>query len=131
METPMTEPHPMLVGAATVFVVSDVAESIEHYRDVLGFEITFEYGMPTFYVCMCRDEVQLHLLAARQTKRLPGNGGICVFVKDVDAVHAELAARGAHVIKPPADYDYGMRDFDIVDLDGNHITFGMGSEKSN
>jgi catechol 2,3-dioxygenase-like lactoylglutathione lyase family enzyme len=122
----MTE-GPMMVGAATVFVVADIARSIQHYRDVLGFSVSFEYGAPTFYACLCRDEVALHLLAARQTKRLPGNGGICVFVKDVDAVHAELAARGANVIKPPQDYDYGMRDFDILDPDGNHLTFGMAS----
>ena len=118
---------PMMVGAATVFVVRDIAASTAHYRDVLGFSVTFEYGQPTFYVCLCRDEVSLHLLAGRQTTRLPGNGGLCIFVRDVDAVHAELAARGANVIKPPADYDYGMRDFDVTDLDGNQITFGMES----
>jgi catechol 2,3-dioxygenase-like lactoylglutathione lyase family enzyme len=127
----MTEERPMMIGAATVLVVSDIARSIEHYRDTLGFAITFEYGKPTFYACLCRDEVSLHLLAARQTKRLPGNGGICVFVKDVDAVHAELAARGANVLKPPQDYDYGMRDFGVLDLDGNQLTFGMGSSSSN
>jgi catechol 2,3-dioxygenase-like lactoylglutathione lyase family enzyme len=118
----------MLVGAATVFVVSDMPRSVEYYRDVLGFAVTFQYGNPTFYVCLCRDEVALHLLAASRTKRLSGNGGICVFVKDVDVVHAELAARGAKIIKPPQNYDYGMRDFDLVDLDGNQLTFGTGSD---
>ena len=122
----MTEDQAMMVGAATVFVVSNITNSIEHYRDALGFTITFQYGNPIFYVCLCRDEVSLHLLAAHETKRLPGNGGICVFVKDVDRVHADLASRGAKVLKPPQDYDYGMRDFDVVDLDGNQLTFGMG-----
>ena len=89
----MTAENPMMVGAATVFVVTDIAKSTEHYRNVLGFAVTFEWGTPTSYVCLCRDEVALHLLSASQTKRLPGNGGICVFVRDVDAVHAELAAR--------------------------------------
>ena len=126
----MPAQSPMIVGAATVFVVSNVGTSVEHYRDVLGFTVTFQYGNPTFYVCLCRDEVGLHLLAAHETKRLPGNGGICVFVTDVDAVHAELVARGANVIKPPQNYDYGMRDFDVVDLDGNQLTFGMGSSAS-
>src|SRR5262245_9559434 len=118
---------PMLVHAATVFVVSDITESIAHYGQALGFKVTFQYGQPTFYACLARDEVALHLLAARETKRLPGNGGICVFVKDVDAIYAEFVERGAKVIKPPQDYDYGMRDFDVVDLDGNHLTFGMES----
>jgi uncharacterized glyoxalase superfamily protein PhnB len=123
----MTEEHPMMVGAATVFVVTDIAKSVEHYRDALGFTVTFQYGKPTYYACLCRDEVALHLLASHETKRLPGNGGVCVFVKDVDGIHAEFAARGAKVIKPPQNYDYGMRDFDVVDLDGNHLTFGMES----
>src|SRR5262245_175556 len=115
----MTAERPMMVGAATVFVVTDIAKSVEHYRDVLGFAVTFEYGKPTFYACLRRDEVAVHLLAADKTKRSAGHGGICVFVRDVDGVHAELAARGANVIKPPQNYDYGMRDFDVVDLDGN------------
>jgi uncharacterized glyoxalase superfamily protein PhnB len=126
----MTEERPIMVGAATVFVVSDVPNSIKHYGDALGFKVTFEYGNPTFYACLCRDEVALHLLSARETKRLPGNGGICVFVRDVDKVYAELSTRGANVIKPPQNYDYGMRDFDVVDLDGNHLTFGMESKSS-
>lgn len=123
----MTTEDPMMVGAATVFVVADIAKSTEHYRDVLGFAITFEYGNPTYYVCLCQDEVALHLLSASQTDRLPGNGAVCVFVRDVDAVHAELAARGARIVKPPQNYDYGMRDFDLIDPDGNQLTFGTGS----
>ena len=117
----------MLTGAATVLVVREITESIAYYRDALGFAVTFQYGDPAFYACLCRDEVTIHLLAARQTQRLPGNGGICVFVKDVDSVHAEIAARGAKVMKPPQDYGYGMRDFDVIDLDGNRLTFGMES----
>jgi uncharacterized glyoxalase superfamily protein PhnB len=121
------EEQPTLVGVATVFVVSNMADSIAHYRDALGFVVTFEYGDPISYACLCRDEVALHLLAAQNTKRLPGHGGICIFVKDVDGVHAELVSRGANVIQAPQNYDYGMRDFDVVDLDGNQLTFGTGS----
>ena len=123
----MNAEDPMMVGAATVFVVADIAKSTEHYRDVLGFTVTFEWGTPTSYVCLCRDEVALHLNSASRTRRLPGNGAVCVFVRDVDNVYAELAARGARIAKPPQNWDYGMRDFDLVDLDGNQLTFGMGS----
>jgi hypothetical protein len=31
----VTAEDPMMVGAATVFVVTDIAKSTEHYRDVL------------------------------------------------------------------------------------------------
>jgi hypothetical protein len=66
----VTAEDPIMVGAVTVFVVTDIAKSIEHYRDMLGFTVTFEYETPTFYVCLCRDEVALHLLSASQTLRL-------------------------------------------------------------
>jgi len=58
-----------MAGAATVFVVTDIAKSAEHYRDVLGFTVTFEHGTPTFHVCLYRD---VQLLSARQTGRLSG-----------------------------------------------------------
>jgi catechol-2,3-dioxygenase len=67
----VTAEDPMMVGAATVFVVTDIANSTEHYRDVLGFTVTFEYGTPTFYVCLCREEVALHLLSASQRNGYP------------------------------------------------------------
>ena len=116
----------MLVGAATVFAVKDIAASVAHYRDALGFSPAFQWGEPVFYACLCRDEVNLHLVAADKTKRLPGNGAVCIFVRDVDAIHAELATRGARIDKPPQDYAYGMREFNVSDLDGNQILFGMG-----
>jgi hypothetical protein len=37
--------------------------------------------------------------------------------------------RGAKVLKAPKDYDYGLRDFDVTDLDGKMIFFGMESQK--
>jgi catechol 2,3-dioxygenase-like lactoylglutathione lyase family enzyme len=119
----------MMRGSAIVMTVTDIPASTAYYRDKLGFDVAFEYGKPTFYVCLCSGDVAVHLVAASQTKRLPGNGAVCIFVDDVDALHADLVKRGAKVLKEPKDYDYGMRDFDVADLDGNMIFFGMESKK--
>ena len=40
---------------------------------------------------------------------------------------AELAARGANIVKPPQNCEYDMRDFDVLDPDGNKLVFGTGS----
>jgi catechol 2,3-dioxygenase-like lactoylglutathione lyase family enzyme len=120
----------MMRGSATVMAVADIAASTAYYRDKLGFDVTFEYGKPTFYVCLCSGDVAVHLVAASETKRLAGNGAACIFVDDVDALHADLVQRGAKVLKAPKDYDYGMRDFDVADLDGNMIFFGTASKKA-
>jgi uncharacterized glyoxalase superfamily protein PhnB len=114
----------LLAGAATIFVVASVVDSVAYYRDALGFAVTFQYGSPLSYACLCRDDVALHLLASERTKRLAGNGGVSVFVNDVDLLHADLISRGAKAINSPQDRDYGMRDFDVIDLDGNQLTFG-------
>ena len=121
----MTSPAVVsLRDAATLFVVQDVLRSVEHYRDVLGFRVEFTYGEPTFYAGIERDNVAIHLQAASETKRQPGHGAINVFVTGVDPLYQELKARGARTTEEPADRPYGMRDFDIVDLDGNLLCFG-------
>jgi len=119
-----------LFGAATVFVVEDVLRSVDHYRDALGFQVVFTYGAPAFYAGVERDAVVIHLQAARESKRRPGHGAVNVFVSDVDGLYRERKARGARTLNEPKDYPYGMRDFDVHDLDGNHLCFGMGSKRA-
>jgi uncharacterized glyoxalase superfamily protein PhnB len=118
-----------LCGAATLFVVQDVLRAVEHYRDALGFRTEFTYGQATFYAGVERDGVVIHLQAADHTKRRPGQGAVNVFVTDVDALYRELKSRGAKILNEPKDYPYGMRDFDINDLDGNQLCFGMESKQ--
>ena len=123
--------HPSAVslcGAATLFVVQDVLRSVEHYCDVLGFHTQFTYGKPTFYAGVERDDLVIHLQAASETKRQPGHGAVYVFVTDVDALYQELQSRGARTLNEPKDYPYGMRDFNINDIDGNQLCFGMESK---
>ncbi|HEV8583352.1 MAG TPA: VOC family protein [Methylomirabilota bacterium] len=117
------------VAAATIFAVRDVPKSVAHYRDVLGFHVEFTYGEPAAYAGLERDAALIHLQAATEGTRQPGQGAVYVFVDaDVDAFYEELKSRGARTLKAPQTYDYGMRDFDIQDLDGNHLTFGMESK---
>jgi catechol 2,3-dioxygenase-like lactoylglutathione lyase family enzyme len=126
----VSQPSPSpLCGAATVFVVRDVLRSVEYFRDALGFHTEFTYGEPTFYAGVERDGVIIHLQAASETKRQPGHGAVNVFVTDVDALYRELTSRGTRTLNEPKDYPYGMRDFDVHDLDGNHLCFGMESKK--
>ena len=51
-----------------------------------------------------------------------------LFVGNDDSLGERIqrAFPDAKVVKSPQDYDYGMRDFDVVDLDGNELVFGMG-----
>ena len=113
-----------------MLVVRDVVKSAEHYRNVLGFAIAFTYGDPAFYAGVERDNVNIHLHAADKSPRQPGQGAVYIFVSDVDAYHEQIRARGADIVKPPQDYPYGMRDFDVRDLDGNQLSFGRESKSA-
>ena len=96
---------------------------------MLGFHTEFLYGQPTFYAGVERDGVVIHLQAASETKRQAGQGAVNIFVTDVDEQYQELKSRGARTLNEPKDYPYGMRDFDINDLDGNQLCFGMESKR--
>jgi uncharacterized glyoxalase superfamily protein PhnB len=113
-----------LEDSAVVFVVSDLEASLAHYETALGFEVAFRYGEPTFYASVCRGNVSIHLQCSSHTQRPPGASLLNIFVNSADAIYEELRERGARIRKAPATYPYGMRDFDVEDLDGNLLVFG-------
>jgi uncharacterized glyoxalase superfamily protein PhnB len=49
----------------------------------------------------------------------PGSGANYLVVEDADAAHERAAAAGAEIVIPPADQDYGSRDFTARDSEGN------------
>jgi hypothetical protein len=71
----MTEsPRIALQAAATVFVVKDVGKSVAHYQDVLGFT----YGSPASDAGVERGGVLIHLQAAADSKRQPGQAAVYI-----------------------------------------------------
>ncbi|MBT2390341.1 VOC family protein [Streptomyces sp. ISL-1] len=62
-----------------------------------------------------------------------GPVGVFVHVDDVDAHHARAVERGADIMMPPTDQDYGARDYMARDIEGNVWSFGTytpGAEES-
>jgi len=50
--------------------------------------------------------------------------GLYVWVEDVDGHCARARAAGAVITSPPADTDFGSRDYHVADLEGHPWTFG-------
>ena len=111
-----------LLDAIAVLSVADVPSSLAFYRDRLGFETDF--AMDAYpYAGVRRGRMALHLDgAAHEFAHRPGN---CRFhIRGVDELYAELEPRG--VVKPDellATMPHGLRQFSILDPDGNRITF--------
>ena len=117
------DPSPMMRQALPELPFDDVAAAVAHYRDVLGFRIN--YVQPDLGV-MYRDGVTVLLIA--RTERHKGIGSAYFYVEDADALYAELRANGAGVQGEPVSHPWGLRDFHVLDLEGNGITFGQPFE---
>ena len=101
----------------------NVPAAIEYYRDVLGFHVNYrqdDLGV------MDRDAITV-LLIARPAKH-SGVGSFEVYVDDADTLYAELGAKGARVQVSPVSHPWGLRDFQVLDLEGNRITFAQTFE---
>lgn len=107
--------------AAAVFQVSNVDAALKHYLDVLGFSKEFRFGD---YAGVKIGQVSMHLSGHSIHQRPVGAGMIYISCDEVDTYHTDIKARGATIKTEPQTWDYGMRDFVVVDPDGNHLTFG-------
>ncbi len=119
----MSGPHDlpaegMLLLAIPALPCVDVPAAVAHYRDVLGFHV--DYQQENLGV-LDRDHVRV-LLVPRGSHGSPA--GAYFYVRDADALHAELSARGARAQGTPGSHPWGLRDFEVLDLDGNSLTFG-------
>ncbi|MGN6573065.1 MAG: VOC family protein [Pseudolabrys sp.] len=120
------------VDSATILEVKDVVASEAFYREKLGFSPGRFYGEPPTFCLMSRDRVRVYLDKTRTTLRsspLNQYWALYIYVDDVDAMAAEIAARGVPFDRGIEDQDYGCRDFDIRDPDGHLIGIGQNLPK--
>lgn len=113
---------------SAIFPVEDVAATIKWYEAYLGCSLFFSYGEPVNYAVLSLNEnLRLHITQKDDDYRPSGrHTAIYVFVHDIEKVFAHMKSFGL-VEGELTTADYGMRDFDITDLNGFRITFGQGT----
>jgi len=120
---PAKDPKRQLRQALPELPLSDVPAGVAYYCDVLGFRINYAEGD---FGVMDRDDITLLLIG--RTPRHTGIGSCYVYIRDADGLHAELKIRGANLLGEPVSHPWGLRDFQVLDLEGNRITFGQTFE---
>ena len=116
------QPHGMR-QALPELPCNDVAAAVDFYRDVLGFRINYQQhdlGV------MDRDAITVLLIA--RTDQHKGIGSCEVYVADADALYQEFLAKGARLLGPPVSHPWGLRDFRVIDIEGNRLTFAQTFE---
>lgn len=122
-QTSPDRPRRMMSRVMPELPCDDVPAAVRHYRDALGFGVNYEQedlGV------LDRDEVRVLLIA-----RTPQHGGIgsaYFYVRDVDALYAELVGSSADVQGEPVSQPWGLREFRVLDPDRNRLTFAQTFE---
>jgi predicted enzyme related to lactoylglutathione lyase len=107
--------------AAPLLLVPDVTSTAEYYRRVLGF-VSDPEGTSPDYIVVWRDHAAVHFARG---ERAPFGMRIFFWVKDVDRVHDEVAAKGARITVPIGTRPYRVRDFCIEDPNGVTLVFAQ------
>ena len=115
-----------LLKGIPVLASLNVKKTVKFYKDKLGFnKVSY---LDTYYAVIARDKFVVHFWKCNN-KIHPENTSCYVDVKDIDILYEELKVQD--VIHPNGkleDKPYGMKEFAILDEDGNLIKFGQKIE---
>jgi hypothetical protein len=124
-------PAGRLLRSAPYFPVADVGVSAAYYANTLGFQVEYIAGSPAEFAICVRDGLAVML---RRVDRpdlvcpVAAQGGTWdafFWVDDARALHADLSARGAHMVYGPTRQEaYHMLEFAVRDCDGHVLGFG-------
>jgi catechol 2,3-dioxygenase-like lactoylglutathione lyase family enzyme len=110
----------------------DLAGTRSFYQEILGLELAFQdenvavFKLENAIVCLrtVAEASELIAPAAVASPRAGSRFLLSVFVDDVDAVCAELTARGV-AVNGPADRSWGMRSATFTDPAGHLWSVGQ------
>jgi predicted enzyme related to lactoylglutathione lyase len=131
------EPRAPHWHVAPYFLVDDVVRTANHYREVLGFAYERFWGDPPAFCMVRRGGIVIMLSQPATPGRMRPNHraepdsdawDAYIWVDDADALHAELRARGASIVRGLCDQAYGCRDFEVEDGNGYRLCFGHDLE---
>lgn len=125
-----TGPERLRLRAATPsFTVDDIEKSLAFYRDVLGFHVKerwmhegklagVEMVAGMLSVFLGQDDWK----KGRDRAKGEGFRIYCTTVQDVDALAAQIKARGGKLLEEPKTQSWGSRELAVADPDGFKIT---------
>jgi catechol 2,3-dioxygenase-like lactoylglutathione lyase family enzyme len=111
---------PKFLSAVPVLPAPDIAATIAFYTQKLGFAIDFQSDD---YAGLSRGAVQVHFWLCGD-RQIAENSSCRINIRGIEQLYQECQAQnivhsnGSLVTKP-----WGLREFAVLDLNGNCITF--------
>jgi glyoxalase/bleomycin resistance protein/dioxygenase superfamily protein len=124
----LTNDRAKLCNSTTVFLVGNIEPTMEWYKR-LGFES--DYYPPGFAI-LRRDDIQI-FLQQQSGYTAPDDPGrrerhawnLYIITNDVRALFEEYSSSGVKISRQPCPQDYGMMEFDVMDLNGHRLVFAQ------
>ena len=120
----------------TMITVSDMARSVEFYRDRIGLPLKFEspdwteFSTGTTTLALHGGGIRREMSGGDPSKSA-GTCSIGFNVTDVDKTYAELKAKGIQFVMPPTQREgEGIKLTVCIDPDGLPISFAQMSPKT-
>lgn len=123
----------MIRQIAPQFFTTDIPATLAWYRDKLGFECRGTWqetpNDAPVYAIVVRDEHAVHFRCADPPTPNPDKYDdelldAYLSVDDIDALHAEYAAKGVEFTRGLGNTPWGSREFVVKDCDGRLLAFG-------
>ena len=111
------------------FFTIDIPATLAYYQHRLGFECVGTWQDPPTYAIAARDQHAIHFRCAEPPTAHPGKYAdelldAYIRVEDVDALHAEYAAKDVEFARELVDTPWRSREFVVKDCDGRLLAFG-------
>jgi predicted enzyme related to lactoylglutathione lyase len=122
---------------APYFIVDDVVNSANYYRDKLGFQYERFWGEPSCFCMVQRSGIVIMLSQFEKAGVMRPNHTVdpergawdaYIWVDNADALHAEFKSKGVTIARGICDQSYGCRDFEVDDCNGYRLCFGQNLE---
>jgi lactoylglutathione lyase len=119
----------MITSLFPILVTRDLGSALGFYRDLLGFEATFEFPGPDGEPAYVGLELGTsHLGIGRDpelTDAPSARFNLWAYVEDCDKAVERLRAAGVAIVEEPADQPWGERIARVLDPDGNTVIVGQ------
>jgi len=103
-------------------------------RWLLGFKVDFTHGEPPIFARVSREKVMIQF--GKSDDKYPSGSvkwyniglGHVDGPANMDELYQEFVARGVNITMPPTIQPYGLREFEIEDLNGIRIRFHVDAK---
>lgn len=129
----------MLNSVTPLFIVDDLAATLEFYQSSLGFNVLYKGGDGSgddFWAFVGRDSVMLnfkHITPGvhpqpNRSRHEWARWDAYIHTSDPDSLYREFVARNVPMHRDLADTNDGLRAFEITDNNGYVLCFGRPVE---